>query len=113
MHTAMQEFSRNSFEVRDRQAGAGQTHQENATPSTFRKLKPTSVAAGQALHRGISEMLDRALAERRAQGLDVAVRQRELDAQIAELRTLEDRLDGIRQSLWSPSVESEGSIGPA
>ena len=44
MHTAMQEFSRNSFEVRDRQAGAGQTHQENATPSTFRKLKPTSVA---------------------------------------------------------------------
>jgi hypothetical protein len=44
MHTSMREFSRNSFEVRDRQAGAGQTHQENATPSTFRKLKPTSVA---------------------------------------------------------------------
>ncbi len=77
------------------------------------RLADFVTAAGQALHRGISEMLDRALAERRAQGLDVAVRQRELDAQIAELRTLEDRLDGIRQSLWSPSVESEGSIGPA
>ena len=77
------------------------------------RLADFVTAAGQALHRGISEMLDRALAERKAQGLDVAVRQRELDAQIAELRTLEDRLDGIRQSLWSPSVESEGSIGPA
>jgi small GTP-binding protein len=77
------------------------------------RLADFVTAAGQALHRGISEMLDRALAERRAQGLDVAVRQRELDGQIAELRTLEDRLDEIRQSLWSPSVDSEGSPGPA
>lgn len=40
-------------------------------------------------------MLDRALAERKAQGLDVAVRQREIDGQIEELRKLEERLDEI------------------
>jgi len=44
MHTAMREFSRNSVEVRDRQEGAGQTHHENAKPSTFQKLKPVSLA---------------------------------------------------------------------
>jgi hypothetical protein len=44
MHTAMREFSRNSFEVRDRQEGAGQTHQENSKPSSFQKLKPVSLA---------------------------------------------------------------------
>ena len=40
----MRDFSRNSFEVRDRQEGAGRAHQENATPSTFQKLKPVSLA---------------------------------------------------------------------
>lgn len=44
MHTAMKEFSRNSFEVRDRQEGAGQAHQENSKPSSFQKLKPVSLA---------------------------------------------------------------------
>jgi len=44
MHTAMREFSRNAFEVNDRKEVAGQIHQENATPSNFRKLKPASPA---------------------------------------------------------------------
>jgi len=42
MHTAMREFSRNALEVNDRKEEAGQAHQENATPSNFRKLKPAS-----------------------------------------------------------------------
>jgi conjugal transfer mating pair stabilization protein TraG len=41
--TAMREFSRNSTEVRDRKDGAVSTHQENSTPSTFQKLKPSSM----------------------------------------------------------------------
>jgi conjugal transfer mating pair stabilization protein TraG len=43
MHTAMREFSRNAAEVDHRKEAAGQTHQENATPSNFRKLKPVSL----------------------------------------------------------------------
>ena len=42
MHTAMREFSTNAQDVRDRQEGSAETHQENATPSSFRKLKPVS-----------------------------------------------------------------------
>ncbi|MFO0623350.1 MAG: dynamin family protein [Polyangia bacterium] len=71
------------------------------------RLADFVTAAGQALHRGISEMLDRALAERKATGLDVAVRQREIDVQVEELRKLEARLDEIRQTLWAPSVDGE------
>jgi uncharacterized protein Yka (UPF0111/DUF47 family) len=77
------------------------------------RLADFVTAAGQALHRGISEMLDRALAERRAQGLDVAVRQREIDGQIEELRRLEERLDQIRQSLWAPTLEGDSAVGSA
>ena len=58
-------------------------------------------------------MLDRALAERKAQGLDVAVRQREIDGQIEELRKLEERLDEIRQALWAPPVASDDPVGPS
>ena len=43
MHTSMREFARNSTEVRNREAGAGRAHAENATPSTFQKLKPSSL----------------------------------------------------------------------
>ncbi len=77
------------------------------------RLADFVTAAGQALHRGISEMLDRALAERKATGLDVAVRQREIDAQVEELRKLETRLDEIRQSLWAPIVEGDAEVLPA
>lgn len=77
------------------------------------RLADFVTAAGQALHRGISEMLDRALAERKATGLDVAVRQREIDAQVEELRKLETRLDEIRQTLWAPIIEGESEVLPA
>jgi len=43
----------------------------------------------------------------------VAVRQREIDGQIEELRKLEERLDEIRQALWAPPVESDDPVGPS
>jgi GTPase Era involved in 16S rRNA processing len=69
------------------------------------RLSDFVTAAGQALHRGISEMLDRALAERRAQGLDVAVREKELGEQLAALQALQDRLEQARQKLWTSLTE--------
>jgi hypothetical protein len=38
----MREFSTNAYAIRDRKEGAAQTHQENATPTDFSKLKPVS-----------------------------------------------------------------------
>ena len=69
------------------------------------RLSDFVTAAGQALHRGISEMLDRALAERRAQGLDVAVRERELGGQTDALQALDERLTQVRQRLWTSLTE--------
>ncbi len=65
------------------------------------RLSDFVTAAGQALHRGISEMLDRALTERRAQGLDAAAREREISDQLAGLGRLDSRLEELRQRLWS------------
>jgi len=58
--TSMREFSRNSVEVRDRKEGAGQTHRENATPSNFQKLKPSSLAGkGAELVENVGEATGR------------------------------------------------------
>jgi small GTP-binding protein len=65
------------------------------------RLSDFVTAAGQALHRGISEMLDRALAERRAQGQDAAAREREISAQLETLGRLDAQLTELRQRLWS------------
>lgn len=56
VNTAMQGFSRNANEVNDRKIGAGQSHQDNATPSTFSKLKPSSpVGKGMELAENVSD----------------------------------------------------------
>ena len=73
------------------------------------RLSDFVTAAGDALHRGISEVLDRALTERRAQGTDVKAREAELDAQAARLGQIEARLAALRERLWESSTESTGS----
>jgi small GTP-binding protein len=73
------------------------------------RLSDFVTAAGDALHRGISEVLDRALSERRAQGVDVTVRESELAAQTARLTLIEARLSALRDQLWASSTESTES----
>ena len=65
--------------------------------------------AGEALHRGISEVLDRALVDRRAQGVDAAERDREMARQMERLVAIERRLDELRERLWASSTESPTS----
>ena len=58
--TAMHDYSRNANEVNDRGVRAGQTHQENATTSNFRKLKPESIAGkGMELTEDVADAADR------------------------------------------------------
>jgi small GTP-binding protein len=73
------------------------------------RLADFVTAAGDALHKGISEVLDRALTERRAQGLDTEARTQELDAQLGRLTTIEAELAALRDRLWASSTDSIGS----
>jgi small GTP-binding protein len=73
------------------------------------RLSDFVTAAGSTLHRGISEVLDRALAERKAAGVDAGERASGIDAQAARLADIEARLSGLRERLWVSSTESTGS----
>ncbi len=68
------------------------------------RLQDFIISAGSALHRGISEILDRALAERRTRSADAQVAQDDLNAQSTELAEIDGHLDDLREALWqSPS----------
>jgi hypothetical protein len=56
--------------------------------------------AGDALHRGISEVLDQALAERTDKQEDAAELEHELGQQEQQLAALEERLNELRTELW-------------
>lgn len=64
--------------------------------------------AGDALARGIADVLDRALVERR--GVDAATAAKPdvagIDAAVSELKRLEERLAEIRQKVWTPDGEA-------
>lgn len=58
--TAKHDYSRNATEVNGREERAGQTHQENATASNFRKLKPESIAGkGMELMENVADAANR------------------------------------------------------
>ena len=65
--------------------------------------------AGEALHRGISEVLDRALADRRARGSDAVAGEKEVASALAALDRIEARLDGLREQLWASSTASSAN----
>jgi small GTP-binding protein len=60
--------------------------------------------AGDALARGIAEVLDRALAERRAQAAATGATPdaARLDAGLAELKAIDERIADVRQRVWTP-----------
>jgi hypothetical protein len=60
--------------------------------------------AGEALARGIAEVLDRALTERRAQAAatDAAPDAAAIDAALSNLKALDERIAEIRQKVWTP-----------
>jgi small GTP-binding protein len=60
--------------------------------------------AGEALGRGIAEVLDRALTERRARGAETDARPAvaSVDTALAGVRALDERIADIRQRVWAP-----------
>jgi small GTP-binding protein len=100
---------KNAPEVIEKASAAVAPRFERIVEDFAGRLSDFVTAAGDALHRGIGEVLDRALAERRDKGIDVSVRAGELDAQSARLAEIESRLTALREKLWASSTESTGS----
>ncbi|MES1204292.1 MAG: hypothetical protein ABUS79_00005, partial [Pseudomonadota bacterium] len=66
------------------------------------RLREFVAQAGDALARGIAEVLDRALAEKRAhtgaaaQSSEAAA----IDAALGEVRAVDERIADVRQAIW-------------
>jgi small GTP-binding protein len=93
-------------EVTDKAAAAVAPKFDQIVDDFAARLADFVTAAGDALHRGISEVLDRALAERRAAGVDVEGRVVEVDGQLERLAAIETRLTALRDELWASSTDS-------
>jgi len=93
-------------EVVDRAAAAIGPKFEQIVDDFQARLSDFVTAAGEALHKGIGEVLDRALAERRAQGVDVAVRDVDIGAQLERLEVIERKMVALREKLWGSSIAS-------
>ncbi|MDB4964551.1 MAG: Dynamin family protein [Myxococcales bacterium] len=100
---------KNAPEVIEKASAAVAPRFEQIVNDFAGRLSDFVTAAGDALHRGIGEVLDRALAERREQGVDVSARAGELDAQAVRLADIETRLSALRERLWGSSTESIAS----
>jgi small GTP-binding protein len=70
-----------------------------------KRLDDFVTSAGDKLYAGIGEVLDHALAERRAQGDKVVPAATETDAQLATLADIEAALGELRSGLWAPHAE--------
>src|SRR5262249_14236776 len=100
---------KNAPEVIEKAAAAVAPRFDQIVEDFAARLADFVTAAGDALHRGIGEVLDRALAERRAHGGDASVREAELEAQAGRVADIEGRLTALRERLWASSTESTGS----
>jgi len=67
------------------------------------KLSEFVESAGETLHRGISEVLDQAVAERQGRQRDVAAGKTEIESQLARLTAAEQQLTRLRAAVWQAS----------
>jgi small GTP-binding protein len=70
--------------------------------------------AGEALARGIAEVLDRALRERRAHDgeIDAQPQTTAIDAGVRDLRAIDERIADIRQRLWTAEDPEPAAAAP-
>ena len=83
---------KNAPEVIQRAAEAVRPRFEQIIEDFQARLADFVTAAGDALHKGIGEVLDRALAERRSQGVDTEARTQEIVVQLDRLSAIEANL---------------------
>lgn len=88
-----------------RAAAAIGPHFEKLVDDFARRLSEFVVSAGDKLYRGISEVLDQAVAERRARGVELEPLAAATDSQLARLEEVEKQLAARRSALWDQRME--------
>jgi small GTP-binding protein len=75
-------------------------HFERLVDEFCTRLEDFVTSAGDKLYRGISEVLDQALTERRAQGAELGPQKAQAEAQLAKLAETKEELTKLRAQLW-------------
>ena len=83
-----------------RAADAMGPHFDKCVDDFAARLSSFVASAGNALYRGISEILDKTIAERRADAEEVAAHRTETEGYVAAIRELRGELERIRQEVW-------------
>jgi GTPase SAR1 family protein len=73
------------------------------------RLADFVTSAGETLHRGVSEVLDAALVERRQAGFAAPALEAEIGARVVEVEVIEDRLWALKEALWGKGAEGAGA----
>jgi hypothetical protein len=75
------------------------------------RLSAFVTAAGESLHRSISEVLDRALQERRRAGDQVGEAVEQVEEDLARARALDERLEGLEARIWFEAIPEAAMLG--
>jgi hypothetical protein len=98
----------------DRVAGFLGPKLDDAIDDFAARLTEFVAQAGDALAKGIAEVLDRALAEKRTHTGDVAAsaEAQGLDAALRAVRTIDERIADVRQTVWEDAAEDAAEPAP-
>jgi small GTP-binding protein len=83
------------------------------------RLADFVTSAGESLHQGIQEILDRTLADRRERGASASVGLSQLEGTLGRLGPFEEKLFAIKEKLWEdaapavPAASPEPQLAPA
>ena len=94
-----------------RAADAMGPHFDKCIDDFAERLSGFVASAGNALYRGISEILDKTISERKSGEEQTVAIRAETSAQIESVRTLRRELETIRQNVWSVSAGSAADGG--
>jgi small GTP-binding protein len=75
-------------------------HFEKLVDEFCTRLEDFVTSAGDKLYRGISELLDQALSERKAQGAELGPQKAATEGQLAKLAEVKEELTKLRAQLW-------------
>lgn len=92
-----------------RAADAMGPHFDKCVDDFAARLSSFVASAGNALYRGISEILDKTIAERRAGAEEVAGHRAETEVHVGAVRALRGELERIRQEVWQVAEPTEPS----
>lgn len=92
-------------------AEAMKPHFDRCIDDFAKRLSEFVANAGNTLYKGISEILDRTMAERRAAGAQVEPMKQATAVQIEQIGAARRALATLREQLWTP--EHEPTTGPA